>query len=171
MAKSRSKKGISHGRSPAAPRKDNLSSVWVAKKGIGRCSKGPHDWSTAGLWAHKLADVSLFLALGVGWHTFPMSQQGCHCWVLFPMEPTSCSMEERLCHIMSMPGGMGLGASWSSGRCFCPWQESWNEMIFKIPSYPNHFVFCDHGGLWGIRAAGQSQVPQGAMLLIECPLK
>ena len=32
---------------------------------------------------------------------------------------------------------MGLWANWSSGRCPCPWQGGWNEMIFKAPSNPN----------------------------------
>ena len=36
-------------------------------------------------------------------------------------------------------------AAWSSGRCPCPWQGGWNEMIFKVPSSPSHPVivrFC-----------------------------
>ena len=33
---------------------------------------------------------------------------------------------------------MGLWATWSGGRCPCPWQGGWNQMIFKIPSNRNH---------------------------------
>ena len=33
---------------------------------------------------------------------------------------------------------MELSASWSSGRCPCSWQGSWNQMIFKVPSNPYH---------------------------------
>ncbi|GAB0210055.1 hypothetical protein GRJ2_003471300 [Grus japonensis] len=35
------------------------------------------------------------------------------------------------------PGWMRLWATWSSGVCPCPWQGSWNEMIFEVPSNPN----------------------------------
>ena len=35
---------------------------------------------------------------------------------------------------------MGLWATWSSGRCPCPWQGGWSEMIFKVPSNPAHSV-------------------------------
>jgi len=38
----------------------------------------------------------------------------------------------------SRPGWMGLWATWSSGRCPCWWQGGWNQMMFKIPSNPNH---------------------------------
>ena len=38
----------------------------------------------------------------------------------------------------SRPGWMRLWATWSSGRCPCPWQGRWNWMIFKVPSNPNH---------------------------------
>lgn len=39
------------------------------------------------------------------------------------------------------PGSrMGLGATWFSGRCACPWQGKWNEMIFKVSSNTNHPV-------------------------------
>jgi len=38
----------------------------------------------------------------------------------------------------SRPGWMGLGATWSSGRCPCLWQGGWSRMIFKVPSNPNH---------------------------------
>jgi len=31
-------------------------------------------------------------------------------------------------------------ATWSSGRCPCPWQGHWNEMISKVPPKPNHFM-------------------------------
>ena len=47
----------------------------------------------------------------------------------------------------SRPGWMGLWATWSSGRCPCPWQGAWNEMIFKVSSNPNHSMilwFCDN---------------------------
>ena len=37
----------------------------------------------------------------------------------------------------SKPGWMELWAARSSGRCPCPWQEGWNEMMFKVPSNPN----------------------------------
>lgn len=110
MAKSRSKKGISHGRSPAVSRKDNLSSVWVAKKCIGHHSKGPHDWSTVGLWAHKLANISLFLALGVGWHTLPTSQQGCHCaGCCFPGSPQAVPWRRGCATSGGCPDQVGLG--------------------------------------------------------------
>jgi len=33
---------------------------------------------------------------------------------------------------------MGLWATWSSGRCPCPWQGHWNWMICEVPSNPNH---------------------------------
>ena len=51
---------------------------------------------------------------------------------------------------------MELWATWSSGRCPCSWQGGWNQMIFKVPSNPNHsmilwfyvFGFClFHGNL------------------------
>jgi len=29
--------------------------------------------------------------------------------------------------------------TWSSGRCTCPWQRGWNQMIFKVASYPKPF--------------------------------
>ena len=38
----------------------------------------------------------------------------------------------------SRPGWMELWETWSSGRCPCSWQRGWNQMIFKIPSNPNH---------------------------------
>ena len=38
------------------------------------------------------------------------------------------------------PGWMGLWAAWAGGRCPCPGQGCWNEMIFKVPSNPNHSV-------------------------------
>jgi len=38
----------------------------------------------------------------------------------------------------SRPGWMGLRATWSSGKCPCSWQGGWNQMIFKVPSNPNH---------------------------------
>jgi len=30
------------------------------------------------------------------------------------------------------------GATWSGGRCPCPWQGGWNTMIFKVPYNPDH---------------------------------
>jgi len=30
------------------------------------------------------------------------------------------------------------GATWSGGQCSCSWQGGWNQMIFKVPSNPNH---------------------------------
>jgi len=37
----------------------------------------------------------------------------------------------------SRPGWMGLWATWSSGRCPCPWQRGWNRLISKVCSNPN----------------------------------
>ena len=33
---------------------------------------------------------------------------------------------------------MELWATWCSGRCPCSWQGGWNQVIFKVPSNPNH---------------------------------
>ena len=41
-------------------------------------------------------------------------------------------------HMPSRPGWMELWATWSSGSCPCSWQGGWNQMIFKVPSNPNH---------------------------------
>ena len=38
------------------------------------------------------------------------------------------------------PGWMELWATWSGGRCPCPWQGGWIQMIFKVPSNPNHLM-------------------------------
>lgn len=46
------------------------------------------------------------------------------------------------------PGWMGLWATWSGGRRPCPWQRGWNQVIFKVPSSPNHSLilrFCEKG--------------------------
>jgi len=40
----------------------------------------------------------------------------------------------------SRPGWTGLWATWAGGRCPCPWQGGWNEMIFKVPFNPNHSI-------------------------------
>ena len=48
----------------------------------------------------------------------------------------------------SRPGWMELWATWSSGRCPCSWQGGWNQMIFKVPSNPNHSI------LWQGRTLG-----------------
>ena len=37
----------------------------------------------------------------------------------------------------SRPAWTGLWATWSSGRCPCPWQGGWKKIIFKIPSNSN----------------------------------
>ena len=42
----------------------------------------------------------------------------------------------------SRPGWTGLWATWSGGRCPCPWQGGWIQMIFKVPSNPTHSWFC-----------------------------
>lgn len=34
-------------------------------------------------------------------------------------------------------GWVGLGATWSHGRCPCP---CWNKVVFEVPSNPNPFV-------------------------------
>jgi len=39
----------------------------------------------------------------------------------------------------SRPGWMGLWATWSTGRCPCPWQGGWNKMIFKNSFQPKPF--------------------------------
>ena len=36
----------------------------------------------------------------------------------------------------SMPGWSALWATWSSGRCPCPWQEGWTRWSLKVPSNP-----------------------------------
>ena len=38
----------------------------------------------------------------------------------------------------SRPGWMELWATRAGGRCPCWWQGGWNQMIFKVPSNPNH---------------------------------
>ena len=38
----------------------------------------------------------------------------------------------------SRPGWVGFWATWSSGKCPCPWQGGWNEMTCKVPSNSNH---------------------------------
>ena len=45
---------------------------------------------------------------------------------------------------------MGLWVTWSSGRCPCPWQGGWNEMIFKAPSNSNHSMIlrCHESHHW-----------------------
>jgi len=40
----------------------------------------------------------------------------------------------------SRPGWMELWATWSSGICPCSWQGDWNQMIFKVPSNPYHYM-------------------------------
>ena len=40
----------------------------------------------------------------------------------------------------SRPGWMGLWAAWSSRRCPCSLQGGWNEMVYKVPSNPNHSI-------------------------------
>jgi len=42
----------------------------------------------------------------------------------------------------------GLGAPWAGGRGPCPWQRGWNEMVYKVPSNPNHSVI-----LWYLASA------------------
>ena len=51
----------------------------------------------------------------------------------------------------SRPGRMGLWATWSGGRCPCPWQGSWNYTVFKVPCNPNCSVILwwnDWPGRW-----------------------
>jgi len=48
-------------------------------------------------------------------------------WYRLPREAVDDSSLER-------PGWMGLWATWSSGRCPCPWQGGWNYMIYKVSS-------------------------------------
>lgn len=38
------------------------------------------------------------------------------------------------------PCWMVLWPTWSSGRCPWPWQGSWNEMIFTVPSIPKYSI-------------------------------
>ena len=40
------------------------------------------------------------------------------------------------------PGWMSLWATWSSGRCPCPWQGGWKDMIFMVgPFQPKSFYY------------------------------
>lgn len=39
--------------------------------------------------------------------------------------------------LSSRSGSTEFWATWSKGRCPYPWQV-WNEMVFKIPSHPDH---------------------------------
>lgn len=56
----------------------------------------------------------------------------------------SLSLVQNKKMLFSIPGSVQGQAGWSSEqphpalRCPCPW--SWNEMIFKIISNPNHFL-------------------------------
>lgn len=38
---------------------------------------------------------------------------------------------------------MGLWVTWASGRCLCPWQWGWKQMILKFLFNPNNSVSCD----------------------------
>lgn len=31
-------------------------------------------------------------------------------------------------------------ATWSSGRCSCPWQGDWKQVTFKVPSNPDYSI-------------------------------
>jgi len=48
---------------------------------------------------------------------------------------------------VSRPGWMELWAPWCGGRCPCWWQGGWNQMIFKVPSNPDHSMI-----LWWLQA-------------------
>lgn len=56
-------------------------------------------------------------------------------WVQCP--PPGWSVKASGCNLVR-PGGMGLRATCSDGCDPCPWQGSWNAMVFKFPSTPNH---------------------------------
>lgn len=78
--------------------------------------------------------------------------------VLLPIEPTSCSMEERLCYMrwMSMPGGTGLGATCLVEGVFAHGRRVGTRWLLR--SLPTQTILCsvtmmDCGppGLWGCR--------------------
>lgn len=48
--------------------------------------------------------------------------------------------------LKARPSWMGLWATRPNGRSACPWQEGWNEMIFKVPSNPNCSIIYQRKG-------------------------
>jgi len=48
-----------------------------------------------------------------------------------------------------------LWATWSSGRCPCSWEGTWNQMFFNIPSNPYHSMilrFYENGMMQKLKA-------------------